>query len=98
MGHLLAENQDLEKRGYKFNREFKERYFYLVGNVLYYYRVPRDSIPLGIIILENCKAEPSTADGSFDGEKCVFQLIFKQESESSLRSYELAATSEQVMM
>lgn len=90
----------LFKRGAVLNHDYKERWFVLKGNLLFYYKNSKDIQtdiskvdPLGFLVLERVRVE--TAHKPPEELLFPFKLIFEGED---TREYELAAKTEEDML
>ncbi|KAI9183074.1 hypothetical protein H9P43_003991 [Blastocladiella emersonii ATCC 22665] len=73
---------------------YKKRWFVLKGNMLFYFRNPDDTAPLGFILLEHCQVSTAPIPAGLEnnqGEIPPFHLKISFLSESSHRTYELVA-------
>lgn len=71
LAHFARSPQRIDKKGIMYkkgfiNTAFKERFFVLKGNLLFYYNKEHDKDPIGVLILERCSIESTHRLGADD--------------------------------
>jgi PH domain len=60
--HQPSKEGYLTKQGH-FITNWKQRWFVVAGDILYYYRDPQDEIPAGVILLRGCMIRKKSGPG-----------------------------------